>query len=216
MAAIAIQLTRTVFPLPGRDIQLDVVDDVEALITDLSDADLVPCWAEIWPAARSLARYVWEHLHLEGQSVMELGSGLGLPGAVCGVKGADVTFSDYNQDAVDLSVHNAKINGVQATGHLGDWRNFDLKRRFDWIIGSDVFYDPKLNPYVLEIYRHNLQAGGQLLLSHQRRQHTYDFVAAVKADLELEEIRFDLVERDEESVYGQFVVSIHHLRPANI
>ena len=212
VAAISIQLTRTLFALSDRDILLDVVDDVESLITDLSDADQVPCWAEIWPAARTLARYIWDHVQLEGQTVMELGSGLGLPGAVCGLKGAEVTFSDYNQDAVDLAVHNALINGVCAKGHLGDWRNFDMTQRYDWIIGSDIFYDPKLNPHVLEIYRKNLQAGGQLLLSHQRRPHTYDFIAAVKSDLGLEEIRIDSVEKDEESVFGQFVVSVHHLR----
>jgi predicted nicotinamide N-methyase len=210
-----IQLVRTIFPLPGRTIILDVVDNVEGLITDLSDADLVPCWAEIWPAARALARYVWEHLDLAGQDVMEIGSGLGLPGTVCGVKGGSVTFSDYNRDAVTLSLRNAVNNGVQAQGHVGDWRCFDLSRQYDWIIGSDVFYDPKLNPYVMEIFRHNLKPGGQLLLSHQRRQPTYNFIAAVKKELGMSEIRLDTVELDEASVYGQFVVSVHHLLPLN-
>lgn len=206
-----IKLARAAFALPGREILLDVVDDVEALITDLSDADQVPCWAEIWPAARALSRYVWEKLDLEGQTLMELGSGLGLPGIVCGVKGAQVTFSDYNQDAVRLSVHNAALNQVAAAGYVGDWRKFQMEKRFDWIIGSDVFYDPKLNPYVLEIFRRNLQKGGHLLLSHQRRQPTYEFVAKVKAALKMTEVRIDSVERDEESVYSQFVVSVHHL-----
>lgn len=211
---MGISLMRTVFPLPGRDILLDVVDDVEALITDLSDADQVPCWAEIWPAARALARYVWENVSLQGQSVMEIGSGLGLPGTVCGVKGARVTFSDYNSDAVDLSVHNAVINGIDAAGHVGDWRNFVLEGQFDWIIGSDVFYDPKLNPYVLNVFRNHLNRGGQLLLSHQRREPTYRFVSQVKEELGMTEVRVDTVERDEESVYGQFVVSVHHLLPS--
>ena len=208
-----IQLTRTVFPLPGKDIQLHVVKDVESLITDLSDADLVPCWAEIWPSARALARYIWEYLLPSGETVMEVGSGLGLPGTVCGVKGAHVTFSDYNQDAVNLSVQNAAINGVKAEGHLGDWRKFEIDRKFDWIIGSDIFYDPKLNPYVLGIFRKYLKPGGQLLLSHQRRQPTYEFVEQVKKELLMSEIQIDSVERDEESVYGKFVVSVHHLSP---
>ena len=201
------------FALSGKEIILDVVDDVEALITDLSDADLVPCWAEIWPAARALSRYIWDRLDIAGNSVMELGSGLGLPGVVCGVKGANVTFSDYNRDAVTLSLHNAKINDVMAQGHVGDWRAFDVKEQFDWIIGSDVFYDPKLNPYVLEIFCRNLKPGGQLLLSHQRREHTYDFIQQVKERLNLTEIRVDTVDVDEESVFGKFSISIHQLRP---
>jgi predicted nicotinamide N-methyase len=208
-----IQLVRTLFSLPGRQVCLDVVDDVEELITDLSDADLVPCWAEIWPAARALARYIWEHVPLSGKTVMEIGSGLGLPGTVCGMKGGVVTFSDYNRDAVALSLRNAANNQVTAKGHVGDWRRFDLTEKFDWIIGSDVFYDPKLNPYVLEIFRNNLKPDGQLLLSHQRRKPTYDFINQVKAELGMSEIRLDTVEIDEESVYGQFVVSVHQLVP---
>ncbi|MDW7650212.1 MAG: methyltransferase domain-containing protein [Bacillota bacterium] len=206
-----IQLKRTVFPLPGKEIILDVVDDVEALITDLCDADLVPCWAEIWPAARGLARFIWERLDMKGQSVMELGSGLGLPGVACGLKGANVTFSDYNRDAVSLSLHNARLNGMQAEGHLGDWRSFAMEKQFDWIIGSDVFYDPKLNPYVLEIFSKNLKPDGQLLLSHQRRVHTYNFIEQVKQRMQMTEVRLDTVDWDEESVYGKFNISVHHL-----
>lgn len=206
-----IKIKRTSFVLPGKEIVLDVVDDVEALITDLSDEDLVPCWAELWPSARALSRYVWEKLDFGGQTLMELGSGLGLPGVVCGVRGADVTFSDYNQDAVNLSIHNAEINGVNATGCLGDWRHFTIESQFDWIIGSDVFYDPKLNPYVLKIFLKNLKPGGQLLLSHQRRQPTYEFIEQVKHRLKMQEIRVDSVDIDEESVFGKFSVSVHHL-----
>jgi predicted nicotinamide N-methyase len=208
---VNIELKRIKFTLPGREITLDVVADVEALITDLSDADKVPCWAELWPAARSLARYIWEHTRLHGQSVLEIGCGLGLPGTVCAVKCGVVTFSDYNSDAVELSLHNAAINGAVAKGHLGDWRKFVLDDKFDWIIGSDVFYDPKLNPYVKALIEKNLKADGQVLISHQRREHTYNFVKHLKKEMGFAEIRIDKIETDEESVYHSFSISIHHL-----
>lgn len=206
-----ITLKKVTFELPGKEIHLEVVDDVESLITDISDADQVPCWAEIWPAARALARYIWEHADVEGRRVLELGSGLGLPGTVCAVKGAGVTFSDYHAPAVALSVKNAANNGCNAKGHLDDWRKFSLAEKFDWIIGSDVFYDPKLNPFVLQIFQKNLKPGGQLLLSHQRRRHTYDFVETVKQALGLRERRLDVIEEDESSVYRSFKLTIHHL-----
>lgn len=209
-----IRLKRTVFHLPEREIRLDIVDDVEALVGDLSDADQVPCWAEIWPAARALARYIWKNADMAGQTVLELGSGLGLPGVVCGMKGAKVTFSDYNAEAVNLSLNNARLNKVDAVGHLGDWRSFVLGKKFDWIIGSDVFYDPKLNPYVLNIFRKNLKTEGRILMSHQRRRHTYEFVEQVGRELGMTDTREDTVERDEESVYGQFSVSVHLLQRA--
>jgi methyltransferase-like protein 23 len=209
--AVEVKLKRIIFSLPGRDILLDVISDVEALITDLADGDKIPCWAEIWPAARALGRYIWEHTSLLEQSVLEIGSGLGLPGTVCAVKGAAVTFSDYNRDAVKLSLNNAAINGVKATGHLGDWRDFVLDEKFDLVIGSDVFYDPELNLYVKAIIKNSLKPQGQLLLSHQRREHTYNFVEQIKKEMSLTEIRKDIIETDEESVYGSFAISIHHL-----
>ncbi len=204
-------LKRTAFSLSGRDIILDVVADVEALITDISDGDKIPCWAEVWPAARSLGRYIWEHVSADGQSVLEIGCGLGLPGTVFALKGANVTFSDYNRDAIELSLHNAALNGAVAKGHLGDWRDFVLDEQFDWIIGSDVFYDPQLNRYVKNIIKDKLKSGGQLLLSHQRRTPTYRFVEELKKEMDFAEARTDTVETDEESVYGSFFISIHQL-----
>lgn len=209
-----IQLIRTEFKLTNRIIYLDVVDDVEALITDLADADAVPCWAEVWPSARALARYIYQNLDLCGKSVLELGSGLGLPGTVCGLCGGKIMFSDYNQAAVELSLRNAALNGVEAEGFMGDWRAFTLQQRFDLILGSDIFYDPQLNPSLLTICKNNLQDGGQILISHQRRLPTYKFVAELKKTLALREVRLDCIEKDEASVYGQFFVSIHHLQPA--
>lgn len=50
----------TVIKLPGLEIPLILVEDVEALITDPSDEDKIPLWAVIWPAAMGLSRYVWE------------------------------------------------------------------------------------------------------------------------------------------------------------
>jgi|LSQX01.3.fsa_nt_gb predicted nicotinamide N-methyase len=210
-----IELVRTEIKLGDKIVYLDVVDDVEALITDLADADAVPCWAVVWPSARTLARYIYNNLNLTGKTVLELGSGLGLPGTVCGLCGGQVMFSDYNQDAVDLSLHNAALNGVKAEGWLGDWRSFSLQQRFDCLICSDICYDPQLNPYLLAICHKNLKAGGEILISHQRRQPTYQFVEQLKSELKLQEIRIDSIEKDEESVYGQFFVSIHHLQPAH-
>jgi hypothetical protein len=44
------------FPLPGLDLVLEVVANVEDLVTDPEDDDQIPYWAELWPAARGLAQ----------------------------------------------------------------------------------------------------------------------------------------------------------------
>lgn len=126
-----------------------VVEDVEVLITDPADEDKIPLWAEIWPAARGLSHYIWETMDFTGLRVLELGSGLGLPGVVAGLKGARITFSDCQEDALELSCRNAGLNGLDHAGrHLGDWRDFSLEEKYHWIVGSDILYDPKFHGFL--------------------------------------------------------------------
>lgn len=166
--------------LPGRELRLALVKNVEELITDPEDEDKVPCWAEIWPAARGLASYIWENLSFRGEHVLELGSGLGLPGVVCGLKGARVTFSDFNPLALEISARNAFLNGLSRFCCLqGDWRRFPGAGKFDWIVGSDIFYDPKLNPHLAGVFKECLEVGGRLLLAHPGRKASFEFVTGL-------------------------------------
>lgn len=169
------------FALPGQTVRLLVVSNAEELITDPNDEDAVPCWAYLWPAARGLAHYIWQHLAFAGATVLELGCGLGLPGITCGLKGALVTFSDFNPDALELALENARRNGVRARAVRADWRDFQLAERFDWIVGSDICYDPKLNRFLKEIFRRNLKPAGRLLLAHPGRPATATLVSELCA-----------------------------------
>lgn len=163
--------------LPGLTLTLLAPRSVEELITDPADEENIPLWAEVWPAARGLARYIWERVDFSAASVLELGAGLGLPGIVCGLKGASVTFSDYKPEALELAMANARANGVKnASCFLADWRDFRTEQQFDWIIGSDILYDPKFHPYLAKIFAAALKPGGQLLISHPGRQATFNFL----------------------------------------
>ncbi|SHF38661.1 Predicted nicotinamide N-methyase [Desulfofundulus australicus DSM 11792] len=166
----------TIF-LPGLTLPLLVPRNVEDLITDPADEDNIPLWAEIWPAARGLARYIWENVPFSGETVLELGAGTGLPGLVCGLKGARVTFSDYKPEALQFCKANAALQKVKEAYYLlADWRDFTTDRQFDWIIGSDILYDPKFYPFLAEIFTRCLKPGGQLLISHPGRPATFDFL----------------------------------------
>lgn len=165
--------------LPGLTLSLLVPRNMEELVADPADEENIPLWAELWPAARGLAQYIWARpdSDLSGKSVLELGCGVGLPGVVCGLKGARVTFSDYKPEALELARSNALSHGVKEVSCLlADWRDFPLSRRFDWIIGSDIFYDPRFHPYLEGIFEACLKPGGHLLFSHPGRPAAFDFV----------------------------------------
>ncbi len=166
------------FSLPGgRELRFLVAADIEALITDLSDADQVPCWADIWPAAHGLAHHLWDDLQIgPGKRVIELGAGMGLPGIVCALKGARVMLSDFNQTALEMSAENARQNGLHVELQLADWRSFHCREEYDYILASDILYDPVLNPFLGQIFAQNLKPGGEVLIAHPDRRVTREFV----------------------------------------
>ena len=202
------------FHLPGLDLSLEIVANVEDLVTDPEDDDQIPYWAELWPAARGLAQYIWERIDFQGATVLELGAGLGLPGLVAALKGGLVTFSDYKKESLDMIARNVQRNGIQHADYLlADWRDFRCEKKFDWIIGSDVLYNPSLNPYVAAILEHNLAEGGQLLFAHPSRPVTKKFLDEIKGSLGLqEEITIQVVTVQEPGVpeFNQGI-DIHHL-----
>jgi len=174
---LTLKTRQTTVILPGLEVPLLVVENVESLITDLADEEKVPLWAEIWPAARGISRYIWENMDFSGQRVLELGCGLGLAGVVCGLKGAKVTFSDYQPAALEISQKNARLNGLTGTAtHLGDWRSFHLQQEFDWIVGSDILYDHRFNGYLGSIFQAHAGRGKGILVSHPGRQPAFEFI----------------------------------------
>ncbi|UNC93442.1 class I SAM-dependent methyltransferase [Candidatus Contubernalis alkaliaceticus] len=210
---VAVETREEIFSLSGRDVRLLVVKDIEALVTNPDDEDNIPYWADIWPASRIMASYIWEEMEFQGEEVLELGAGLGLPGIVAGLKGAEVTFSDYKQDALEITLINAENNGVKgAETYLGDWRDFRLDKKFDWILASDILYNPRLNPFAEKILLANLKEKGSLLVSHARRPSTYEALERLKHlggfQEEVREVAITL----EDEYYPNYMISLHRLQ----
>ena len=203
------------FRLPGLDLSLEVVTNVEDLVTDLEDDDQIPYWAELWPAARGLTQFIWESIDFQGGSVLELGAGLGMPGLAASLKGGLVTFSDYKAESLEIIARNAAHNGIRDASYLlADWRDFKVEQKFDWIIGSDVLYNPGLNPFVAKIVEHNLAPGGHLLFAHPSRPVTLEFLNEMVQSLNLREEKTVLVVPVQEPGVPEFHqgIDIHHLK----
>ena len=118
----------------GRKIGVTCVEDAEALFDKLQMADpdsievqdeRLPYWATLWDSALVLSDVLLaDNLIAPGESVLELGCGLGLVSSIACLKRARVTATDYQPDALKF----ARLNGLQIAGvaprtMLIDWRS---------------------------------------------------------------------------------------------
>ena len=136
----------------------------------------------LWPSAPVLAWYLWlRQDEFQGKKVLELGSGTALPGLLTAKIGADqVTLSDdaWQVNTIKNILEAVKINNlqepkIQVKGLTwGDYTEelFELTN-LDFIIGSDLFFDPEVfEPLLITIawlLEHNPKA--EVLIAVQER-----------------------------------------------
>ncbi|GJQ14826.1 hypothetical protein GpartN1_g6617.t1 [Galdieria partita] len=108
-----------------------------------------------WPSSFILSKYIEMHPRLvRNKCVLELGTGIGLPGLVSAAIGAHkVYFADKreNRMAQHLLERNIEKNGLQSVCqwypvNWGDCYPLEMENpidKLDIVIGSDLFYDPK-------------------------------------------------------------------------
>jgi predicted nicotinamide N-methyase len=141
----------------------------------------MPYWADIWPAARMLARAVLETDWPPGQTALEIGCGLGLAGLAALSKGMRVIFSDYDLTAVAFAERNAKLNGfTNFTARPFDWRDPPTDLLVPVILGSDLTYEERNNDPLLYLFDKMLAPGGTILLTDQDRPSTPAFIAKLE------------------------------------
>src|SRR5437588_7204077 len=107
--------------------------------------EYLPYWADLWPAARMLAKAVvrepWaEHAARLGPlTALEIGCGLGPPGVAALSAGLRVVFSDYDATALRFAADNAEANGFFDYQTLQlDWRYPPPGARFPVLLASDL------------------------------------------------------------------------------
>ncbi len=126
-----------------------LVDSIDPGIFSVDER--LPYWADIWTSAIELARYCIEEADLNGKDVLELGCGLGLAGIAAAKRGANVIFSDYEDDALEFARCNAQTNLSAEIVNSSirfinlDWRCIDESlpqpQKFDMILAADVVYE---------------------------------------------------------------------------
>jgi predicted nicotinamide N-methyase len=132
--------------------------------------EYMPYWADLWPAARMLAKILLRSTFSPGTKALEIGCGLGLPGIVGLAQGLRVTFSDYDATALHFAANNARLNGFEDFRLLQmDWRSPPAELRFPIVLASDLVYELRNVAPLVKIIKHVLLPDGVCLLTDQDR-----------------------------------------------
>ncbi len=134
----------------------------------------LPYWAELWDSSLAIIEFLAETLPAQFDvpklSVLDLGCGMGLTGAVAAAMGARVMFADLEPEALLF----ARLNAIEFEDRIRtrrlNWQTARLTERFDLIIGADILYEKAQWPYLEPFWRGHLRTGGSLLLGEPGRQ----------------------------------------------
>ncbi|WP_028575171.1 class I SAM-dependent methyltransferase [Desulfonatronovibrio hydrogenovorans] len=121
----------------------DLEKYVDLLAEGPADKIELPFWAKIWPASILLSYYLVSlSPDPHPQKMLELGSGIGLAGLFAAARGFEVVLSDNSPEALLFAKINILKNNLQhrARVALVDFTADRLDERFQYIIGSEIFY----------------------------------------------------------------------------
>jgi predicted nicotinamide N-methyase len=153
-----------------RPAQPDLLLDNPLVIKAFERDEYMPYWADLWPAARMLAKALLAESWPKGLPALEIGCGLGLSGIVALAQGLSVTFSDYDATALHFAAENARLNGFHDFRLLRlDWRK-PPALTFPLILASDLLYEERNVAPVVGLLQQMLTPDGLCLLTDQDRK----------------------------------------------
>ena len=178
-----IDLVEQSFKIGHDELKLYRVKNLDELIDQIDDEQFnhderMPYWAELWPSAIGLARYLNENPHIiHKKKVLELGCGLGLTSMVIGdCEPEQFLATDYEQDALDITTKNFLLNEKKPPRlKLLDWRAPDLEQKFEVIVAADILYERRFFLHLRRLFRNYLERQGSVILAEPGRPIAQNF-----------------------------------------
>ena len=178
--------TEVTLAIQHHRVRLTKIADLEVLLEEVdpvtfAEDERLPYWAELWPSSVALAHYAVQRLPLQGQQVLEIGCGLGLVSVAAALQGARVLCTDYEPDALAFARHNVRCNiGSGVRFRLVDWRQPVLRRRYAYILASDVIYEARNFGPLVTLLQRFLARGGTAVFSEPGRPNAVPFFALLR------------------------------------
>jgi predicted nicotinamide N-methyase len=162
-----------------RDVELLSPANADDLISedDYVADERLPYWADLWPSAQILANEV-AIMRLGGQRVLELGCGLGVVALGASIAGAEVTATDYYDDALLFAALNVAVaTGKSIETRMVNWVDMpsDLGK-FDVVLASDVLYEHRYAAMVADAIAKTLVRGGEAIVADPGRIALEEFL----------------------------------------
>lgn len=150
--------------------------------------EYMPYWADLWPAARMLAKAILKEQWPQPKdgkplTALEIGCGLGLPGVVALARGLRVIFSDYDSTALRFAADNAVRNGFSNFETMRvDWRRPPEGLQVPVLLGSDLIYEQRSAAPLAALIKRVLAPDGYGLIAGQDRPAVPTLLAAMTAE----------------------------------
>jgi predicted nicotinamide N-methyase len=174
-------------------LMIETPPDLDALLDRAAEeaphtVDGIPYYAILWPAAQGLAHTLWQQRStLNGERVIELGCGLGLPSILAAKLGATVQATDFHPDTGQWLLHNAEANHVHLEYHQLDWNFFLHGQKVKcplkparFVIGSDLLYELRHIPALICTIEALCPPDGEAIIADPGRDHLQTFVTAME------------------------------------
>lgn len=167
--------------------------DFEEYLTELIDTESVgimdlPYWAKVWESSFLLAFFLGKQPVVLGQRMLEIGAGIGAVGIYAGLCGHRVTITDINEDALLFARANVLLNSAtQVDVRKLDWNDGADIERYDVIFGSEVVYDRKSYPALVDFLNRALAPNGIIFLAKDATLHAPAFFAELTKIFEFKE-----------------------------
>ncbi|XP_027343526.1 protein N-lysine methyltransferase METTL21A isoform X3 [Abrus precatorius] len=167
----------------------------------------------VWPGAMLMNDYLSKNIEmLQGCTVIELGSGVGVTGILCSRFCNKVVMTDHNEEVLKILKKNIELHSrpenISSTSHglvaeKLEWGNIDqineiLQKHpggFDFILGADICFQQSSIPMLFDTVKQLLQVREgrkcKFILAYVSRAKTMDsmiITEASKLQLQMKEV----------------------------